>query len=76
MPRSRIRRIERIEHYLVRIIQQKGADQGHPWPVRFLLGLLKGLACIFAGVVTLHGVTEGDHCVAQGLGPKDLQNGH
>jgi tetraacyldisaccharide 4'-kinase len=53
MPRSRIRRIERIEHYLVRIIQQKGADQGHPWPVRFLLGVLKGLACIFAGVVTI-----------------------
>jgi hypothetical protein len=26
--------------------------------------------------VTLHGVTECDHCVAQGLGPKDLQNGH
>ena len=26
--------------------------------------------------VTLHGVTEGDHCVAQGLGPKDFKNGH
>ena len=53
MPRSRIRRIERIEHYLVRIIQQKGADQGHPWPMRFLLGVLKGISCLFAGIVTI-----------------------
>jgi tetraacyldisaccharide 4'-kinase len=53
MPRSRIRRIERIEHYLVRIIQQKGADQGHPWPVRLLLVVLKGISCLFAGIVTI-----------------------
>jgi hypothetical protein len=26
--------------------------------------------------VPLHSVTEGDHCVAQGLGPKDIKNGH
>jgi tetraacyldisaccharide 4'-kinase len=53
MVRSRIRRIERIEHYLVRIIQQKGADQGHPWPVRVLLGVLKVISCLFAAIVTL-----------------------
>lgn len=53
MPRSRIRRVERLEQNLVRIIQQPGADQGHPWPVRLLLGTLKGISCLFSGIVTL-----------------------
>jgi len=39
MRKAKIRRIERIEHYLVRIIQQPGADQGHPWAIRTLLKL-------------------------------------
>jgi tetraacyldisaccharide 4'-kinase len=51
MRRARVRRIERIEHYLVRIIQQPGADQGHPWPVRALLATLKGISHVFRGVV-------------------------
>lgn len=51
MARTRIRRTERIEHYLVRIIQEPGADQGHAWPVRFLLGTLRGISCLFAGIV-------------------------
>ncbi|MDR2849919.1 MAG: tetraacyldisaccharide 4'-kinase [Verrucomicrobiota bacterium] len=51
MRKTKIRRIERIEHYLVRIIQQPGADQGHPWPVRWLLAVLKGLSQVFKGVV-------------------------
>ncbi len=53
MRKAKIKRIERIEHFLVRIIQQPGADQGHPWPIRFLLGVLKGISLIFTGVVLL-----------------------
>ena len=51
MARNRIRRIERIEQNLVRIIQQPGADKGHPWPVRLLLRTLRGISFVFAGVV-------------------------
>jgi len=51
MRKAKIKRIERIEHYLVRIIQQPGADQGHPWAVRMLLSLLKGISQVFKGVV-------------------------
>lgn len=53
MRKAKIRRIERIEHYLVRLIQQPGADQGHPWPVRALLAFLKGLSVLFKTVVSL-----------------------
>lgn len=51
MPKSRIRRIERIEHYLVRLIQQPGADQGHPLPIRALLAVLRGASWLFRNVV-------------------------
>ena len=51
MRKAKIRRIERIEHYLVRIIQQPGADQGHPWPIRLLLAALKGVSLVFRHVV-------------------------
>ena len=51
MRKTKVRRIERIEHYLVRIIQQPGADQGHPLPVRMLLATLKGISHIFKCVV-------------------------
>lgn len=51
MRKTRIRRIERIEHYLVRIIQQPGADQGHPWSVRVLLSILMVISRIFKSVV-------------------------
>jgi tetraacyldisaccharide 4'-kinase len=51
MRKAKIKRIERIEHYLVRIIQQPGADQGHPWPVRVLLATLKGISHVFKSVV-------------------------
>ena len=51
MRKAKIRRIERIEHYLVRIIQQPGADQGHPWAIRTLLRLLKGISHVFKSVV-------------------------
>jgi len=53
MRKAKIRRIERIEHYLIRIIQQPGADQGHPWPIRLLLAMLRGLSSAFKGVVLL-----------------------
>ncbi|MDD4017506.1 MAG: tetraacyldisaccharide 4'-kinase [Kiritimatiellae bacterium] len=53
MRKAKIRRIERIEHYLIRIIQQPGADQGHPWPIRLLLATLRGLSSAFKGVVLL-----------------------
>ena len=51
MRKTKVRRIERIEHYLVRIIQQPGADQGHRWPTRLLLAVLKGISQIFKCVV-------------------------
>ena len=51
MRKAKIKRSERIEHYLVRIIQQPGADQGHPWPIRLLLAVLKGISLVFRNVV-------------------------
>lgn len=53
MRKAKIKRLERIEHYLVRIIQQPGADQGHPWPIRVLLVLLKAVSMVFTAVVTM-----------------------
>jgi tetraacyldisaccharide 4'-kinase len=53
MPKSKISRAERIERYLVRIIQQPGADQNQPLPVRLLLTLLKGCSYLFQHVVRL-----------------------
>ena len=44
---------ERLENYLVRLIQEKGADQDQPTGIRLLLALLKGLSLVFAGVVSL-----------------------
>ena len=51
MPKSRVSRIERIEHYLVDIIQQPGADQNQPLSVRMLLGFLKGVSLVFRCIV-------------------------
>jgi tetraacyldisaccharide 4'-kinase len=53
MRKTRVRGIERIERYLVRIIQQEGADQGQPTPVRCLLAFLKGISWIFRGAVAM-----------------------
>ncbi len=53
MARGKIRRIERVEDYLVRIIQQPGADRGHPWPIRVLLVALHGISLIFKAIVLL-----------------------
>ncbi|MFO7937423.1 MAG: tetraacyldisaccharide 4'-kinase [Kiritimatiellia bacterium] len=51
MPKSKISRSERLERYLVRIIQLPGADQNQPFPVRMLLGILKGISLAFKHVV-------------------------
>ena len=44
---------ERLERYLVRIIQNKGDDQNHSGAIRALLAALKGLSLVFASVVSL-----------------------
>ena len=44
-------RRERLEHFLLRLIQQPGADQGHTRDIRFLLGFLKQLARVFRAIV-------------------------
>ena len=53
MRKARQSGMERLENQLVKIIQEKGADQGQPGGVRFLLAILKGLSCIFAAIVAL-----------------------
>ena len=45
--------IERLESYLVKLIQEKGADLDQPFGIRFLLGFLKCLSVVFALVVSL-----------------------
>ena len=42
---------ERIETYLVKLIQEKGADRDQPGGIRVLLALLKLLSLVFAAVV-------------------------
>jgi len=53
MRKAKIKRSERIERYLVRIIQQPGADQGHPWPIRLLLSTLRAISFLFRSIVLL-----------------------
>ena len=43
--------IERLEGYLVKLIQEKGADQNQHGPVKFLLAVLKGVSCVFGAIV-------------------------
>ena len=51
--KSRESRFERIENYLVKLIQEKGADQNQPFSIRLLLNLLKGFSFIFASIVSI-----------------------
>ena len=51
MRRTPTKRIERLEKFLLRLIQHEGADQGHPWLIRLLLAVLKGVSHLFQGVV-------------------------
>jgi len=43
--------MERIEKFLIRLIQQPGADQGHTGSLRMLLAVLKGMSHLFRGIV-------------------------
>jgi len=51
--KARQNSFERLENYLVRLIQEKDADRDQPGGVRMLLGVLKGLSLVFAVVVSL-----------------------
>lgn len=51
MRKARPNRIERLESYLVKLIQEKGADQDQPASICVLLGVLKALSCVFSAVV-------------------------
>ncbi len=52
MRKARQSGIERLENSLVRLIQEKGADEGHPASVRFLLAVLKLFSLLFAAIVS------------------------
>ena len=51
MRKARQGGFERIETFLVKLIQEKGADRDQPGGVRVLLGFLKLLSFAFAGIV-------------------------
>lgn len=51
MRKARQSAFERLESYLVRLIQEKGADLDQPAGVKFLLAVLKGLSLMFAAIV-------------------------
>ena len=53
MRKAKVSYFERLEHSLVKIIQQKGADQNQPGAVRLLLALLWCLSKVFQVVVYL-----------------------
>ena len=53
MRKARPNGVERLESYLVKLIQEKGSDQDQPSSVRFLLGVLKALSGVFAAVVSV-----------------------
>ena len=53
MRKARQGGIERLENYLVRLIQEKGADQDQPAAVNVFLALLKGISLVFLAVVSL-----------------------
>ena len=53
MRKAKVSRIERLEHYLVRIIQQPDADKDQPGPIRALLAVLYAFSCLFRFVVAI-----------------------
>ncbi|MCQ2388616.1 MAG: tetraacyldisaccharide 4'-kinase [Kiritimatiellae bacterium] len=53
MRKAKVSWIERLEHSLVKIIQQPGADLDQPGPVRALLAFLTGVSCVFRAVVAV-----------------------
>ena len=53
MKKAKVNGFERLERYLVRIIQQPGADKDQPGPVCALLALLFAFSCVFRFVVAV-----------------------
>lgn len=53
MRKARQSGFERLENYLVKLIQEKGSDLDQPMSINFLLGVLKGLSYIFALIVSI-----------------------
>ena len=53
MRKARPSGIERLESYLVKLIQEKGSDQNQPGGIRFLLSVLKAFSVVFAAVVSV-----------------------
>ena len=53
MPRQTPSRWDSLEKFLVRLIQHEGADQGHPWNIALLLGVLKQFSHVFKAIVQL-----------------------
>ena len=53
MRKARQSGLERIESYLVRLIQEKGADQDQPAGIRLLLAALKALSWLFLAAVEI-----------------------
>lgn len=51
MRKARPNGIERLESYLVKLIQEKGDDRDQPPGIWFLLAILAGFSCIFATIV-------------------------
>ncbi len=53
MPRMRLRRIERMERFLLRLIQRPGADKNHPFGIRLFLFSLMQLSYVYRAVVQI-----------------------
>ena len=53
MRKARPNAAERLESYLVKLIQEKGADQDQPFSIRMLLAFLKFASCLFAAGVAI-----------------------
>ena len=53
MQKQKVSYVERLEHALVKIIQQPGADRNVSGGVRVLLGVLWAFSCVFRAVVSV-----------------------
>ena len=53
MRKARQNGFERLESYLVKLIQEKGADQNQPFSIRLLLALLTGFSLFFTAAVSI-----------------------
>ena len=55
MRKARQSAVERLESYLVKLIQEKGDDRDQPAGINFLLAVLKGFSILFGVVVGIRG---------------------